>query len=285
MFIFDVKIHRWKGSDKRFHDIRKISTDLGCYSYVSYNKLLQTIYCLKTSSLTSNFVYQFSFVEIPGKLGYSSVLLTLMKIRAYGWKLCNNKFTWCFHKTELILYSLCKHTKNVAIKFVYVFGLFTKETKLKRNIILEKAIAMGKKELLNVNAYDSRDRWYYSFNYMTPYSIYFCTNLCYPFQCQKLLSISAKQITQETYEINVIIATIHSQDFMKIQTYRLRQNSNILRTSSAYQAVLAHRTWRLRLQIPGERLISRKRFTIQIIYRVNLMMVQTKTKSITLEIH
>ena len=153
MFIFDVKIHRWKGSDKRFHDIRKISTDLGCYSYILYkydmkkvfNKILQTIYCLKTSSLTSNFVYQFSFVEIPGKLGSSSVLLTLLKIRAYGWKLCNNKFTWCFHKTELILYSLCKHTKNVAIKFVYVFGLFTKETKLKRNIILEKAIAMGKK--------------------------------------------------------------------------------------------------------------------------------------------
>ena len=87
--------------------------------------------------------------------------------------------------------------------------------------------------------------------YDTPYSIYFCTNLCYPFQCQKLLSTSPKQITQQTYEINVIIATIHSQDFMKIHTYRLRQNSNILRTSSAYQAVLAHRTWRLKLQIPG----------------------------------
>ena len=91
MFIFDVKIHRWKGSDERFDDICEISMGLRCYSYVLYkcdmkkvfNKLLQ-IYCLKTSSLTSNFVYQFSFVETPGKLGSSSVLITLMKIRAYG---------------------------------------------------------------------------------------------------------------------------------------------------------------------------------------------------------
>ena len=28
------------------------------------------------------------------------IILALMRIRAYGSKLCNNKFTWCFHKTK-----------------------------------------------------------------------------------------------------------------------------------------------------------------------------------------
>ena len=32
----------------------------------------------------------------------SRIQLALMKIRAYGSKLCNNKFTWCFHKAKQV---------------------------------------------------------------------------------------------------------------------------------------------------------------------------------------
>ena len=30
---------------------------------------------------------------------------------------CNHKYTWCFHKAKLVLYSPCKHTKNLC--YVY----------------------------------------------------------------------------------------------------------------------------------------------------------------------
>ena len=34
-------------------------------------------------------------------------------------KLCNNKFTWCFHKVKLVLYSPCKRTKNLLSESLY----------------------------------------------------------------------------------------------------------------------------------------------------------------------
>ena len=59
-------------------------------------------------------IYLFSFVETPRKfiiaelsirkLGSSSVLIMLLG------KLCNNKFTWCFHKAKQLY---CIHHVNI----------------------------------------------------------------------------------------------------------------------------------------------------------------------------
>ena len=38
-------------------------------------------------------------------------------------KLCNNKFTWCFHKAKLVLYSPCKRTRNLFSVIVQGRGL------------------------------------------------------------------------------------------------------------------------------------------------------------------
>ena len=40
-------------------------------------------------------------------------------------KLCNDKFTWCFDKAELVLYSPCKRTRNLEQVKLSSYNLFT----------------------------------------------------------------------------------------------------------------------------------------------------------------
>ena len=48
------------------------------------------------------------------------IIIIMIKIRAYGSKICNNKFTWCFHKAKLVLYAPCKDIKNLLFYSVFI---------------------------------------------------------------------------------------------------------------------------------------------------------------------
>ena len=59
---------------------------------------IQLVFRLHVASRISALRIIYKFLDIL------VVLLALMKIRAYqDRKLCNNKFTWCFHKTKQVL--------------------------------------------------------------------------------------------------------------------------------------------------------------------------------------
>ena len=61
--------------------------------------------------------YSYTFCRNTRKLGFSSVprsLLALMKIRAYDRALCDNKFTWCFHKVPLVFLFVQTHCTFMA---------------------------------------------------------------------------------------------------------------------------------------------------------------------------
>ena len=51
-------------------------------------------------------------------------LIPLTKSELTDQKLCNNIFTWCFHKAKVVLYSPCKRTKNFSKKQA-CFNLFS----------------------------------------------------------------------------------------------------------------------------------------------------------------
>ena len=48
------------------------------------------------------------------------LILTLMKVQAYGSKACYNEFTWCFQKAKLVRTTkLCKKTTNALLMFLH----------------------------------------------------------------------------------------------------------------------------------------------------------------------
>ena len=105
-------------------------------SVVTSSKLSGNLACYNCKSISSLYVqygehrYQFSFVKTPRKFVIAKLLIcklrsfisgsALMKIRAADRKLCNNKFTSCYHKTKLVLLQvvgnkLDKCAKNMTV--------------------------------------------------------------------------------------------------------------------------------------------------------------------------